>query len=417
MKVLFVCADNYPKTGACTSLLNKIFLDGGLINNSEIHIATYKYCVEDKDVDYFKGITIHRLFSTRFFPQKELRKASIATRLLIQGTLQKIQRKICTTIYKKKELDFGRIKEYESFLLQLCEKYKYDIVVGVAGCYEVTLSAQNVAHAKSIKFILYQVDPFTDNTMYNSHYKKQRFAIEKNLYLSSDKVFTTELIQAKMLERLGKSKLCNVEIMEFPGVSIHPPKLDSAVEKLNIINCVFTGRVYEGVRNPTYTIELFRKFENKANLLLYGVEEKELKNMFSINSLPDNVKCYGLVSVDEAENAIQNADVLVNIGNIMLNQVPSKLFSYISTGKPILNICANYSCPSKKYLEQYPYALSVEEDSICNDLTVNNVLLFLMENAGKMCDLKKINELYEKCTPIYVANQMRAAFMQVCKEK
>ena len=38
------------------------------------------------------------------------------------------------------------------------------------------------------------------------------------------------------------------------------------------------------------------------------------------------------------------------------------------------------------------------------------MLNFLTENSGKVCDLNRIVRLYEKCTPVYAAKQMQAAF-------
>ena len=68
-------------------------------------------------------------------------------------------------------------------------------------------------------------------------------------------------------------------------------------------------------------------------------------------------------------------------------------------------------------MKSYPYALSIDEETSCSDSTVKDVLDFLAEDAGKACDLNDIEVLYEKCTPVYVANQMRRAFTQVCEEK
>lgn len=416
MKILFVCVDRYPDDGACTSLLKKLFFDGGLAEaENEIHIATYQYHFSDKSTETVDTIKIHRFFSPRYLSVSELLKKKHRLDLLFRGGMIKLQKKISLKLHGGIILDKGQIKEFEKHLLRLCREEGYDVIVGVAGSYEMTIAAQNVSTSLQVPFVLYQVDPFTDNVIFSSKDVPQRLKIEKNLYKRSAQVFTTEIILTKMKERMSDAELANVEIMEFPGVSVDTSlkKKPATCPKDDIIECVFAGRVYMGVRNPTFTIELFRKLPESIRLKLYGVTEKELKNFFSVSSLPDNVECCGLVRVEEAENAIQNADVLVNIGNIMVNQVPSKLFSYIATGKPILNVCVNHDCPSKKYLEAYPYALSIDEGSSCGDSVIQGVSAFLTRNAGKVCDLDEIKNLYEKCTPTYAANQMRAAFERI----
>lgn len=418
MKILFVCVDRYPYDGACTSLLKKLFFNGGLIEKgNEIHIATYRQQFDDKDEEMVDEVRIHRLLSPRFLSTFELLSHKREMGLFIKGIFIKIQKRVEQKLKKGYEdIDKAQITEFKKYLRALFEKENFDIVVGVAGCYEMAIAAQEISEEKYIPYVLYQVDPFTDNIMFSPKSASKRMAIEKKLYRRSQKVFTTEIILSKMKKRMSKEELLNTEVMEFPGVSIDFSKGDRQ-QACDGIDCVFTGRVYRGVRNPTYIIKMFKEFPQNIRLKLYGVTAKELKDSFSIETLPNNVICYGLVSVEEAENAMKNADILVNIGNIMLNQVPSKLFGYISTGKPLLNVCANHECPSKQYLEQYPYAMSIDETQSCDDVTVKKVKEFLTGNAGKMCNLHEIEVLYEKCTPKYAASQMQAAFIRAYKER
>ena len=419
MKILFVCVDRYPYDGACTSLLKKLFFNGGglIEKGNEIHIATYRQQFDDKDDEIVDEVRIHRLLSPRFLSISELLRHKREMGLFIKGIFVKIKKRAEQKLKNGYEnLDKAQIAEFKKYLRALVEKETLEIVVSVAGCYEMAIAAQIVSEEKRIPYILYQVDPFTDNIMFSSRSAEKRIEIEKRLYRCSRKVFTTEIILSKMRERMRKEELSNTEVMEFPGVSVDFSKGDKR-QTCDGIDCVFAGRIYRGVRNPTYTIKMFQELPQNIRLKLYGVTAKELRDDFSIETLPNNVICYGLVSVEEAENAMKNADVLVNIGNIMLNQVPSKLFSYISTGKPLLNICANHECSSKPYLEKYPYALSIDEAQSCDDVTVKEVMSFLTENAGKTCDLHEIEVLYEKCTPVYAASQMQAAFIQAYEER
>lgn len=423
MKMLFVCGDHYPHDGACASLLKKIFFNGGLLNDqNKIHVATYRYNLSELNTEYVDGVKVHRFTSIKYIKFSDIIKSTYKINFIFPSLVMKLKRKILLKLSIGVSLDKAQIKEFENYLKELCLKESFDVIIGVAGCYEITIAAQNVSTVFHIPFVLYQVDPFTDNSALPVKQVSQRMNIECNLYKKSVKVFTTEIIKSKMKKRLDEENLGNVEVMEFPGVSIDSkinrmPKSKCKNKEDNSINCVFAGRVYKGVRNPTFTLKLFSRMPENIYLNLYGITEKELKS-FSFNQIiPKNVRCYGVVSIEEADNAIKNADILVNIGNIMINQVPSKLFSYISTGKPILNVCVNQDCPSKKYLEHYPYSLSINEDSICSESLVNEVISFLLGNAKKTSDLEQIKVMYEKCTPAYAAKQMENAFEHVYKEK
>lgn len=420
MKALFVCVDRYPYDGACTSLLKKMFFEGGLsTTENEIHIATYQYHFSDLEMETIDSVKIHRFLSARYLSISELIKNRKRLDFLISGIIIKVKRKVAFRFHDGISLDGGQIKEFGRDLKKLCKSEHFDVIVGVAGCYEITFAAQKVSKALHIPFILYQVDPYAENIMLSQKEMPQRLRMETELYRSSAKVFTTEIIRNRMEELIGKENLNNVEVMEFPGVSIEPrPNKNSlACSESNKIICVFTGRVYKGVRNPLFTMKLFCKLPEQFHLKLYGVSKEELKEICPNLEITNNIECCGLVSVEEAEHAIHNADILVNIGNIMINQVPSKLFSYISTGKPILNVCANKECPSKRYLKSYPCALSIDEKQDCSKELTEKVAEFLKKNAGKTCDLRRIAILYEKCTPIYAAKQMKDAFIYVSKER
>ena len=59
----------------------------------------------------------------------------------------------------------------------------------------------------------------------------------------------------------------------------------------------------------------------------------------------------------------KEADVLINIGDNIPYQLPSKVVEYASTGKPILNIMENETDNSIKYFNNYPIILNIIEES------------------------------------------------------
>lgn len=416
MKILFLCVDNYPYSGACTSLLNKLFFEGEIAyHENAIKVLTYQYSLDESAIDQYKNIVVYRFLSYGFINYKNVLNSGGIIQLI--KTIKKKLYEKTLNFFSSNEIRKYRIKELEEHLLHLCETEKYDIIVGVAGCYEMAIAAKNIAVEKSIPFVLYQVDPFSTNIMYSQDTQEQRLAIEMELYRSAAKVFTTKIILDEMLKRFSMESLGNVEVMEFPGVSVREEQTEIEKRVNSKITCVFAGRVYAGVRNPTFAIEIFRHLPNYIEFKLVGVTESELKKQFAIESLPENVECCGLLSVEEADKAIMSADVLINIGNIMKNQVPSKLFSYISTGKPIINICENPDCPSKGYLEKYPLALSIDINDGELDNNIVEVENFIRANCSKTCNLLEISKIYRTCTPKYCAMQMDKAFSKICGMK
>ena len=62
-------------------------------------------------------------------------------------------------------------------------------------------------------------------------------------------------------------------------------------------------------------------------------------------------------------NIINNSDIIINIGNNIINQVPSKIFEYIESKKVILNIASIENDTSKFYLEKYDLAILINESN------------------------------------------------------
>ena len=127
MKILFVCVDRYPYDGACTSLLKKLFFNGGLIEKgNEIHIATYRQQFDDKDEEMVDEVRIHRLLSPRFLSTSELLSHKREMGLFIKGIFIKIQKRVEQKLKKGYEdIDRAQITEFKKYLRALFEKENF----------------------------------------------------------------------------------------------------------------------------------------------------------------------------------------------------------------------------------------------------------------------------------------------------
>ena len=114
----------------------------------------------------------------------------------------------------------------------------------------------------------------------------------------------------------------------------------------------------------------------------------------------------GQLSKLECDEWLNKANVLVNVGNSVTNQVPSKLFDYISKGKCILNTYKNYNCPTLKYLKNYSLAINVFEKTELNNDSVKFIETQIKNYMSKTISFSLIEKKYFNCTPIYVSNQI-----------
>ena len=146
-----------------------------------------------------------------------------------------------------------------------------------------------------------------------------------------------------------------------------------------------------------YMFKIFTKLIEKnrrIRLHLYGPPidsiSLELRNQYK-----ENIICYGRVPKDVVMGAIGDADVLINIGNSISNQLPSKLLEYIGTGKPIINFYRINNDTSNHYLSKYPLSCLVYEDLNKIDGNTNFLNNFIMSNYYKSIDESVLRLIYE----------------------
>jgi hypothetical protein len=70
---------------------------------------------------------------------------------------------------------------------------------------------------------------------------------------------------------------------------------------------------------------------------------------------------HGSVERRQVVQAMKEADILVNIGNDTLYQLPSKVVEYASMGKPVLNIARTEKDSSAAFFGTYPAALCLAD--------------------------------------------------------
>jgi hypothetical protein len=91
-----------------------------------------------------------------------------------------------------------------------------------------------------------------------------------------------------------------------------------------------------------------------------------------------NLHLHGMVGRDRVLRAQREADVLVNIGNESLLQLPSKIPEYIAAGRPILNIASRSEDTSARALADHPSTLNVvRTGGQPDDLTIDRVARFV----------------------------------------
>ena len=110
-----------------------------------------------------------------------------------------------------------------------------------------------------------------------------------------------------------------------------------------------------------------------------------------------------LLPPDEAAALENRADVLVSLGNTYDNQMPSKLFSYLGTGKPLLHLAVTDTDPPLPYLAKYPLALVLHKKNGVTPEVVDTLRRWLTDVQGQCLPYAQVTALYPEFTPGVVA--------------
>lgn len=167
--------------------------------------------------------------------------------------------------------------------------------------------------------------------------------------------------------------------------NLQKPKADgksstTLLDKKNI-NLSYAGSLWKKVRNPDKMLEILGSV-NLPNMRLnfFGMACDYL-NEFN-KTLDERFVLHGTKSHDVLKNYLSESDILVNIGNAVPNQAPSKVFEYIATGKPIINFCVNENDTSLYYLKRYPLCFNINVTNY-TDKDILALESFINKNKGK----------------------------------
>ncbi len=395
MKVLIVCGVWPPRVSATALLIDKL-LPLLQAQGVEIEGLTTKESFSNPDYYIHNGIKVHRANCVLNAPVTVNGPGDFWYKAK-QRVRKYLNVREKTAICKK-----DVTKGFVSALKRL-DPDSYDCVIAVCAYYDaaVALFEYKKKYGIHIPIVLYQVDPLAENTIYKSIDELLQY--EQELYRGFDHVFTTPIVRQRKTEL--KWDLSNVTAINFPmGFSCDNAPVQQTSKE---ILCVYAGYLYGGLRDASFTLELFSRMKNPdIHLCLVGRGQEELVGKYQNGALKGRLHVLGEKTPEECDKILKEADVLINIGNTDPNLLPSKLLHYLGFGKPILNIVACDNCPSALFVDRYPLARSIKNTGNVMSDTLHSTELWLQDNYTRRVSLDVISRLYEDCTPEYIAKEI-----------
>ena len=391
MKKLLVLAYEYfPMENANTRIIRIVC--GRLAAWYDIDLVTVRLS-GDSPAEEKGSIRVLRVPAYSFHPEKCT--GSLTPFVLGKMVTEKILGKVTHEETRMVE------RLYEQGIRKAVSAADYDAIVSFSAPIPAHGCASRLTRETGVPWIAVCLDPYFSHMVFGPEGLEARKKREEGIMNAAAAVLMTYPTDRHYI-RAGVSFKEKIRGLELPGIVIREkdPEPAAAAEKdaSAAVRCSYIGGLIRGYRDPRPAISLFSEAGDGIEMNFIGpIHDAEETDFF-----PAGCPCrylgpkYGETLAKEYEDA----DVLVNIGNAADNQMPSKIFEYISTGKPIINIYKLPECPTLKYLAKYPLALCISEEEIREDLPgcAARVRAFCLSNRGKRVSAEEIGRLYAENT-------------------
>ena len=283
---------------------------------------------------------------------------------------------------------------------RLDAEFHFDTVCAVCAPYRAAFALET-AEIGGKKF-LWQLDPYASNRDYTA---PGGFAREGRLLDALDGTFITPQALPDYADGAPLAAWREkVHVLGFPTLL---PR-ECTAEEHDDIQCVFCGSLYPELREPGFALALFENLRDDAVTLTMaggGWERFAADAERAAQILGAKFVRPGMLPPDEAAALENRADVLLSLGNAYDNQMPSKLFGYFATGKPVLHLAASESDPTLPYLARYPLALVLHAKDGVTPCTTAKLDRWLHEVKGQRVPFTEAAKLYPEFTPEKVAEE------------
>lgn len=176
------------------------------------------------------------------------------------------------------------------------------------------------------------------------------------------------------------------------------------------INLLYSGSFLRNYVVSEHLCELVKALVDadssiKAEFCVMG---NDIDNVVRLSKeYPNSVKNYGKVPMSIAVEKMNSADVFLCVAEKKGRQMSSKIFTYMSFGKPIVLV---YYCDTdinKNVLERYPLLFAIRADSIKN--CIPELLSFLKEKGKKKLSFSEVSNLYKDALPATLCDYLLAS--------
>lgn len=400
-RVLFL-TQSYPETckSASTLCTHRVMQEFAVSGEFEVHALCYQL-IGEKQNEVVGGIFVHRVCPTLWlrFRNRYLIRNKIIVKIV--DTFQKI-----ITIPFYPNLNPFATRKLYSKAQKLYDEYNFALVISenhgletfIAGC---ELKERNC----SIKHIPIFWDPLKGHSfspLLPREFSKKRFERLENKAIKFSTLLISMSSMRSFYEVNGDPAKEKRVYLDIPGII--PPDKEVASDYLNVLKDGYINIVYSGIltiptRDPLPIIKLFNNssFVEGVNLIFFCAGNAKDVLVKAKDSFKGKISINDYIPLNELHTVYKYSNFLLNISDINANMTPSKIFEYMSYGKPIISFYLTEGDAAKKYLDNYSQSICInlnESDSF----NVNMIDAF-MSSKHEDLPFEYVKEAFSNNTP------------------
>lgn len=412
--VVFVVGSYYPFFSAVGNCAEKVI--SKLKNEYDISVVSIK---DDASLGKHEEFDDYNIYRVENSYQKKLNRLDLKNNNNNPITKIKFFKErllnLITFLLRSKSVDPDLINAYSSQLKTLNEKKKIDVVIPFVFPFESVLAAikfKEDSGSEKCAIIPYLFDNFSESASlhrFNINRKikySQNQRLERLMLKHATKVFAMHPLRNHFDATAAEAERAKILYVEHPLLLNR--ELAASQDVSDEINFTYTGGLFRGVRTANSCLSLLDKLSDatpiKVNFYCFG------NDLTAINKHSENkakiFHNYRKVAREVAEQAIADADILINIGDVEGKQLSSKIFDYLSMGKPIIHFAYVDNCVNTQLLKKYPLAHIVVQtpNHQYSTQVIEDVVTFAKSVKGKVMAFSEVAKVYPEALPATTAS-------------
>ncbi|WP_348921989.1 hypothetical protein [Enterococcus rotai] len=405
--IVFIVNDYLPypsANGICVSNIVEV-----LKNKYEVTIlCQITHCNQSKME------TIEDTLIFRCSTKEKIARTTAKNRLSLRCVQVK---KYLKDIFSFKSIDKNLTDEFLYSLEEISTLKKIDYIIPVCFPFESIVAAIEFSKTTKSRVIPLLFDKFAvSNTRHRNKINKfVKFKANQRLEI---KAF--EYCEHIISSLDWKNYLDSIDSDSFEKSYIQVPtlvpnfvQLRQSLEKTELVSIIFAGNVSNSMRPIDRISEILLEYNNhysniKFNFYGNGDNISSLKKVKK--KFKENIHIFSSITLEELRQKYIDADILCSIGNVDVSQTPSKIFEYISTGKPILHFYRKKEDPVIKLLSNYEHSMCINQNDDL-DVQIRKLHEFSIRNHSRL-SFDEIRNTYFDATPQYAVKKIEEIILK-----